>query len=208
YKLDYCIYIEIMKAWLNMENKIDFIITWVDGNDPNWIKEKEFYTKNKLGDNRSIRFRDWGNLQYWFRGVEKFAPWVNKIHFITWGHLPPWLNTEHPKLNIVKHEDYIPNKYLPTYSSHVIELNFHRIKGLANQFVYFNDDTFIIDDMKKKDFFSQGMPRDIAVLMPLMNKFRNSTGAIVSNNMEVINTNYRKSKTIKNNLLKWFHISY
>ena len=82
------------------------------------------------------------NLQYWFRGVGKFAPWVNRIHFITYGHLPPWLNVDHPKINIVRHTDYIPKKYLPTFNSHVIELNIHRIEGLANCFVYFNDDTF------------------------------------------------------------------
>lgn len=38
-------------------------------------------------DIREERYRDWDNLQYWFRGVEKFAPWVRKIHFVTWGHL-------------------------------------------------------------------------------------------------------------------------
>ncbi|MBQ6357217.1 MAG: capsule biosynthesis protein CapK, partial [Solobacterium sp.] len=38
------------------------------------------------------RFKDWGLFKYWFRGVEKFAPWVNKIYFITWGHVPTWLD--------------------------------------------------------------------------------------------------------------------
>lgn len=188
--------------------KIDFVIPWVDGSDPNWLNEKKHYTKDKLGDNRDIRFRDWDNLQYWFRGVEKFAPWVNKIHFITWGHLPSWLNKNHPKINIVNHKQFIPNKYLPTYSSHVIELNFHRIEGLADQFVYFNDDTFIIEEVNKKDFFSQGLPRDIAVMMPLSSQFRNSTAPIVSNNMEIINTTYNKNNVIKNNISKWFHLSY
>lgn len=39
-------------------------------------------------DNRVIRYRDWENLKYWFRGVETFAPWVNKVYFITYGHIP------------------------------------------------------------------------------------------------------------------------
>ena len=126
-----------------MNNQIDFVITWVDGNDPEWIREKEKYSQNNAGDNREIRFRDWGILKYWFRSIEKFAPWVNKIYFITWGHLPAWLNTNNPKLIIVKHEDYIPSKYLPTFNSHTIEWNIHRIKGLSDNFVYFNDDTFL-----------------------------------------------------------------
>ena len=54
------------------------------------------------------RYRDWDNLQYWFRGVEQFAPWVRENSFVTWGHLPKWLNTEHPKLHIVKARRFHP----------------------------------------------------------------------------------------------------
>ena len=105
-------------------NPIDFVIIWVDGNDKQWQAEKAKYDgKTVTNANSEVRFRDWDNLQYWFRGVEKFAPWVNKIHFVTWGHLPKWLDTTNPKLNIVNHKDYIPSKYLPTFNSHTIELN-------------------------------------------------------------------------------------
>lgn len=69
-----------------------------------------------------------GYLKYWFRGVEKYAPWVHKIYFVTCGQKPDWLNENHDKLVLVNHEDYIPHEYLPTFSSHTIELNFHRIK--------------------------------------------------------------------------------
>ena len=94
--------------------KIDFLITWVDGADPIWHKEK-LETLKKQGkvaeemiDNSTSRYRDWDILKYWFRGVEKFAPWVNQIHFVTYGHVPDWLNEKHSKLHIVKHEDFIP----------------------------------------------------------------------------------------------------
>jgi len=120
-----------------MSEPIDFVICWVDGNDPEWQKQKNYYDTSQQTDSREIRYRDWDNLQYWFRGVEKYASWVNKIHFVTWGHLPQWLNTDHPKLNIVRHEDYIPKKYLPTFSARPIEVNLHRIKGLAEHFVFF-----------------------------------------------------------------------
>ena len=89
---------------------IDFVIPWVDGSDPAWQKERDAKAA-QLGsmercDNRGERYRDWDNLKYWFRGVEKFAPWVHKIYFVTWGHLPEWLDVQHPKLVIVRHEDY------------------------------------------------------------------------------------------------------
>ena len=147
----------------NMNSPIDFVIIWVDGNDKEWRAEKAKYDGSVTGPSDSeVRYRDWDNLRYWFRGVEKFAPWVNKIHFVTWGHLPEWLDTSNPKLNIVNHRDYIPEKYLPTFSSHTIELNLHRIKGLADKFVYFNDDMFITAPTTPEDFFKDGKPRDTA----------------------------------------------
>jgi hypothetical protein len=141
---------------------MDFIIPWVDSNDPKWRKELEKHRKES-GSAHEARFRDWENLKYWFRGVEKFAPWVDKIHFVTWGHLPEWLNTGHPKLNIVKHEDYIPQKYLPTFNSRTIDLNFHRIKDLNEEYVYFNDDMCLINRIEKECFFKNGKPCDMAV---------------------------------------------
>ena len=66
--------------------KIDFVIPWVDSSDPEWLKEKSKYLINSTSlDASEERYRNWDNLQYQFRGAEKFAPWVNKIHFITRG---------------------------------------------------------------------------------------------------------------------------
>lgn len=190
------------------EEKIDFVIIWVDGNDPDWQKEKNKYNPNKNNtDSRNIRYRDWDNLQYWFRGVEKFAPWVNKIHFVTCGHLPKWLNTNHPKLNIVKHSDYIPEKYLPTFSANPIELNIHRIKGLSDQFVFFNDDMFIIDYVKKTDFFKNELPCDMAAINACIGRDK-TYYSILNNDMIVINSHFNKNTSIKKYFTKWFNLKY
>ncbi len=136
--------------------KIDFVLLWVDGSDLRWLEEKNRYSDSGgivSASQSAARYRDWDNLQYWFRGVEKFAPWVNKIYFITWGHTPSWLNKAHPKLKIVNHRDFIPEEYLPTFNSNAIELNLHRIDGLSEHFVAFNDDMFIIDHVEARDFF-------------------------------------------------------
>lgn len=193
-----------------MENeKIDFIITWVDGNDDNWRKEKNKFEANIKGrvDSRDIRYRDWDNLKYWFRGVEKFAPWVNNVYFVTWGHIPKWLNINHPKLRIVKHSDFIPIEYLPTFNANPIENNMHRIKGLSNHFVFFNDDMFLIKSVKPSDFFYKGLPRDMAVLNPHISR-RTVGNHIEVANMDVINANFNKSIAIKSNFWKWFNIKY
>ena len=73
---------------------IDFVLPWVDGSDPAWRAERSRRAGCEEGDSSDVRYRDWGTLRYWFRAVDKFAPWARRVHFITWGHLPAWLNVE------------------------------------------------------------------------------------------------------------------
>lgn len=187
--------------------KIDFVMLWVDGNDPAWRKEKNKYSPNTNTDSRNIRYRDWEILKYWFRGVEKFAPWVNKVYFVTWGHLPKWLNTNSEKLVVVNHKDYIPKEYLPTFSSHPIELNLHRIKGLSEQFVYFNDDIFILNKLKPTDFFVNGMPCGTAVFNPPSTE-ENLFLSILYNNNLLINRNFEKNEIWKKHKFKYINYRY
>ena len=187
---------------------IDFLITWVDGHDPIWMKERNHYAAlahNEI-DVDEIRYRNWENLRYWFRGVEKFAPWVNKIFFVTCGHLPEWLNTGHPKLEIVNHSDFIPAEYLPTFNSNVIELYFHRIKGLSEQFVYFNDDMFLIDSVLPSRFFRRGLPCDKGgfTIHPRNGMF----GTAVYLAIQLINAHFNKKETVLKALPKWFTLRY
>ena len=197
--------------------KLDFVITWVDGNDPVWQEEKAKYSGKSTGDGRAKRYRDWEFLQYWFRGIEKCAPWVNQIHFVTCGHLPSWLNTEHPKLHIVNHKDYIPEKYLPTFSCRPIELNMHKIPRLSDNFVYFNDDMFLLQPVDESFFFKKGLPCDTAILQASYIRGNDVNGNFLkpenyntSNIMNLIpiNRNFNKKQSIKKNLWKWFSPVY
>lgn len=195
------------------QEKIDFVLPWVNGADPEWQEEfKQYAPKNKLL-NTASRFQDWDNLHYIFRAFEKFTPWVNKIFLITWGHLPVWLNIDHPKLVVVNHKDYISSRNLPIFSSHPIEMNLHKIKGLSKQFVYFNDDTFILKPLGKEEFFQKGLPVDFAVMDAAHDGL---ISHILGNNIDVINKNfnrhvrpeYEKKKIILNNFSKWFSHKY
>lgn len=184
--------------------RIDFVIPWVDGSDPLWVEQFLKYKQDsELVDSSKIRYRDWDNLHYWFRAVERFAPWVSKIHFITWGHIPAWLNTSNPKLNIVCHEDYIPKEYLPVFSSHPIELNMHRIEGLSERFVYFNDDCFLVGKSQESRFFRGTKPCDMARLSIIP---QSSISHIVMNNVEVINRRHKKA--ITRDFFKWLSPRY
>ena len=77
-------------------NKIDFVVIWVDGGDPIWQAKKAEYSKSVDTSKKSMNsvkaYRDWGTFKYWFRGVEKFAPWVNKVYLVTDQQKPSWLN--------------------------------------------------------------------------------------------------------------------
>lgn len=190
--------------------KIDFVITWVDGNDEKWKKEKNKYYEKKIeGDSSEERFRDWELLKYWFRGVNKFAPWVNQIHFVTYGHIPKWLNKKNPKLNIVSHQDFIPEEYLPTFNSHTIENNMHKIKNLSDKFVYFNDDMFLLKKVKPSSFFYKGKPCDAFIENILTTSKRNDIFPhILLNNMNIVNTNFSKRAFIKKNISKYINYKY
>ncbi|MBO4245339.1 MAG: Stealth CR1 domain-containing protein [Bacilli bacterium] len=183
--------------------KIDFVITWVDDRDQTWLKERHKYAKKYDNiDNRDIRFRNYDTLKYWFRAVEKNAPWVNKIHFITSGHLPEWINTKNPKLHIVKHADYMPSDALPTFNSNAIELKIHEIKGLSEQFVLFNDDMFLLKKVSKKDFFKKGIPCNTMALAPIIPFPGDQFYQMLANNMEIINKYFNYHDYKKKNLLK------
>ena len=145
--------------------RIDFVLPWVDGADPAWLAEKRKYdgvgVAMSRGDedaNAECRYRDCGLLKYWFRSVEKFAPWVNRVFFVTCGQRPDWLDETNPKLRLVSHSDYIPQEHLPTFHSNTIELNLHRIPDLSERFVLFNDDVFLLSPVAPEFFFRKGLP--------------------------------------------------
>lgn len=188
--------------------QIDIIIPWVDGSDPEWQKEFKKYAALETGrdNNSEIRYRDWDNLQYLFRGIEKFAPWVRKVHFVTTGQKPKWLNVNAPKLNFVRHEDFIPKEFLPTFSVRPIELNIHRIEDLSEQFIYFNDDYFLLRPVKPERFFLNGQPCDMAVLDTL--PMGGPRGHMLMNDMNVVIRHFRKNSVLKNNLWKFLNPVY
>lgn len=177
---------------------IDFVILWVDGNDPDWQAEKSRYQSEKEdGGNTVNRYRDWTLLPYWFRAVENFAPWIRKIHFVTWGHVPKFLQLENSKLHIVRHDEFIPKEYLPTFSSHAIEMNIHRIPGLAEHFVYFNDDMFLLRPFEKEDFFRNGLPCTYGVEVPI--ELKGNIGIwqhAAVNDLGIVNAHFPKRQAV------------
>lgn len=189
---------------------VDIVIPWVDGSDKNWLEQKNrFLPKDKVIDidAEQVRYRDWDNVKYIFRGIQKFAPWVRKVFFITCGQVPNWLNLGCEKLVFVKHEDYIPKQYLPTFSANPIELNMHRIKGLSEHFIYMNDDLFFTKKVSKSDFFTKrGLPKISALERP----YSITNNSFVFYNILVNNTRQIASKFNKKQVKhsrKWYPLT-
>lgn len=195
--------------------KIDFVITWVDGSDPVWASKKQRYSDEESGaslgkkavrDEKTVRYRDWGLLPFLFRGIEKCAPWVHHVYLVTDGQVPDWLDTKCPKLTVVDHKDFIPDEYLPAFSANVIELNLHRIKGLSEQFVFFNDDMFLLNPCREEDFFKNGAPCDEGTLNGINGKDEIFAG-ILFQDISLMNRHY-SIQDVRKHLGKWLNLKY
>lgn len=193
--------------------KIDFVVTWVDGSDKEWLKNKKKYslreksTKDARSTQDNKSFRDWDTFKYWFRGVEKFAPWVNHVYVVTANQKPYFLDVNNPKLTIVSHREIMPESSLPTFNSRAIEMNLNKIPGLSDEFVYFNDDMYLISTVKPTDFFQDGLPKDSGIISPIIPE-RYGTAATQVNNLEVINEKISKKDFLFNNKKKLFCLMY
>lgn len=198
-----------------MNGKIDIVLTWVDGGDPKWRREKEMFLKGRQiekGSDSHIRFESWDNLQYWFRAVERFMPWIHQVVFITYGHLPAFLKTDHHKLKIVKHTDYIPAQYLPTFNSNTIEMNLHRILELSENFILFNDDFFPLQPIAEDYYFRDDQVCDEAVENIITTAAFGPVSHMARytqvNNMFVINKYFKKREVQEKNWDKWYCEDY
>ena len=193
---------------------IDFVVTWVDGCDPEWRKRRAMYMKTDMDctGNPESRYRDWGWLKYWFRAVERYAPWVHRVYLVTCGQKPDWLNLQHEKLVFVSHQDFIPAEYLPTFNSHTIELNLWRIPGLSEHFVCFNDDVFINRPVTPDDFFSDGLPKLCSLAVPFGLMYHQNGLDIwfrmALNDIAIINSSFDIRKTIWKYPEKFFSYVY
>ncbi|MBP2385609.1 Stealth CR1 domain-containing protein [Paeniglutamicibacter kerguelensis] len=139
---------------------IDAVYTWVDGTDEEWQRLKAAAQTDQTGESliqdamAAARFADHDELRYSLRSIEQYAPWIRKIWIVTNGQAPAWLDTENPKIQVVSHEEIWPTpEGLPNFNSHAIEACLHRIKGLAEHYLYFNDDMILGRPVSPSRFF-------------------------------------------------------
>ena len=132
---------------------MDAVITYVNGLDPVWQESFE----SRVGIPAVTKhYRDWGTLKYLLRGIERYLPFIRNVHLVVAGktQVPEWADRD--RLHVVLHEDIIPQEFLPVFNSTAIEMFLHRIPGLDEEVLYFNDDFFPVADCRPEDFFEDG----------------------------------------------------
>ena len=141
----------------NRHGEVDLVYLWVDGNDPKWQAKKQA-TTGVLSDhsetNNKGRYISNDELRYALRSAEKHAPWIRRIFIVTDDQRPAWLNTDHPRIQVVDHKEIIPAGALPCFNSTVIEYFLYRIPGLSERFLFANDDMFFNADLRPDFFFA------------------------------------------------------
>lgn len=141
---------------------IDFVYLWVNGNDPKWIAKHNALIgeASDAPEDCKGRYVDNDELKYSLRSLEEYAPWIHRIFIVTDNQVPGWLDTANPKIRIVDHTEIMPPECLPCFNSVVIEHHLHNIPGLAEHFLYANDDMYINQPVTPATFFANdGLPK-------------------------------------------------
>lgn len=148
----------------------DIVCTYVDDTNKEWQDEFNYWKNKEIKEgisqksNRQAfgkeRTRTWDAFKYWFRGIENNCKWVNKVFLIVQNknHIPEWLNTDHPKLRIVYHDEYIPKELLPTFNAMTISTYTANIKDLSNHYILSDDDYYFLNPIEESRFFKCAMP--------------------------------------------------
>lgn len=139
---------------------IDLVYCWCDDADPKW-RVKRVSTAEKFGvvtdsvHNGACRYRGGDMLRYSLRSAAKAIPWIRNIFIVLDDDqsVPDWPELKNAKIRFVRHSEIMPSAILPCFSSGVIEHHLARIPGLADRFLYANDDTLFWGESIPETFF-------------------------------------------------------
>lgn len=145
-------------TWTLMDDvtfPVDVVYTWVDGEDPRHAAKRAEHRGDValgLAANAS-RYASHDELLYSLRSVHMYAPFVRNIYIVTDDQVPAWLDQDAPGITVVDHREIFPDDALPTFNSHAIGTRLHHIPGLADHYLYFNDDVFLARLRRAEDYF-------------------------------------------------------
>ncbi|PLK24965.1 hypothetical protein C0V72_02850 [Porphyrobacter sp. TH134] len=146
--------------------RIDAVITWVDGDDPAHSAKRRRYQPHAPRNANAVNPHRWAcndELSYCLRSIANHAPWIGRIWIITDAQTPDLSALPaslRGRITIIDHLTLFAGheSALPTFNSLAIETLLWRIPGLAERFVYFNDDVFLTGPLAPDDVFRGRAP--------------------------------------------------
>ena len=144
---------------MNDKIPIDAVITWVDGNDPLHQKKMSLALSSEKKKHNDTKYKEAGEIYYCALSIIKFAPFIRKVFIVTDNQVPLFITNKKvndERITIVDHKEIFKGmeEYLPTFNPRCIDALLHRVPGLSERFIYFNDDMFLIKKTKVKDWFT------------------------------------------------------
>lgn len=152
---------------MNKIQPVDVVISWVDGNTSAHKEKMQPFLSSRARKSEDIagptRYNSVGEIFYSVASIYRFAPFVRKIFIITDGQNPDldaFIQNNFPDSNIqieiVDHSVLFRGHehVLPIFNSRAIETCTYRIPDLSENYVYLNDDFFLIRPVKYEDWFN------------------------------------------------------
>ncbi len=148
---------------MNHNNPIDVVVTWVDGNDP--LHQRKMSDAVSLEKNKRLyvggsKYKQVGEIYYCVMSIIKFAPFIRNIFIVTDGQIPEFIKKNKindTRIKIVDHKEIFKGllEFTPTFNPRCIDALLHRIPGLSERFIYFNDDMFLIKKTDQDDWYTE-----------------------------------------------------
>ncbi|MFN3866866.1 MAG: stealth conserved region 3 domain-containing protein [Demequina sp.] len=151
-----------LPLWNSVDFPIDAVFTWVDDTDPAWRAKRDLHRAQtgsvtaRPGSDGSAddRFINRDEIYYSVAAARQNLPWLRRIIVVSDGQRHARIEADFPDVEFVNHREiFVDTDALPVFNSHAIEACLHRIPGLAEHFIYLNDDVFVTRPMSATDFF-------------------------------------------------------
>lgn len=155
-----------------VEDEIDFVVFWVDGNDPVHMKKRQKYLShfslesefNEEQSTSDLRFIEHQELKYCLRSIKQHAPWYHRIFIIVDQQVPSFLDPAklaEERIELVEHRELFSDcqHSLPTFNSRAIASRLHKLDRLSKRFLVGNDDVMLSASIQPDFFFAGNKPR-------------------------------------------------
>jgi hypothetical protein len=141
--------------------EVDAVVTWVDASCPLWQEARARYAADAPAFRFSPPEAPEAEVDLCLSLLVQNLPWLRRVWVVTMRPQKPSCLSRpelRDRVSLVHHDEFFLGAYSPTFSSHAIEANLWRLPGLAEKFVYLNDDMYVLRPLPERVFFDVGRP--------------------------------------------------